>query len=154
MATDSSAKGRLFRDILAELFRLRAVLLESSERIAASAGLTTARWQILGVIADEPVTVSQIARRLGLTRQSVQETTDTMGQEGLVTLADNPHHRRARLVTPTARARRALAQLQPRQEQFAEAMGAPHTLASLRSTLGVLRQSRAAIEARLGSDET
>jgi DNA-binding MarR family transcriptional regulator len=153
MPATLTTKGQLFRDVLAEVFRLRGVLLESSERIAASASLTTARWQLLGAVADAPATVSQIARRLGLTRQSVQETTDAMEREGLVTLADNPHHRRARLVTPTARGRRALADLQPRQDQFADLMGAQHTVAALRATLDVLRTSRTTIEARLGSDD-
>jgi DNA-binding MarR family transcriptional regulator len=153
MAGHLSPKGRLYRSILVELFRLRAVMLESSERIAASAGLTTARWQILSMVAGAPATVSEVARRLGLTRQAVQESADAMEQDGLVEFADNPHHRRARLLVPTARARQALALLQPRQDAFATLMGSPHTLAALRTTLEVLRASRATIEARHGGEE-
>ncbi len=37
-ADDLTAKGRLFRDVLVEDFRLRAVMLESSERIAGFGG--------------------------------------------------------------------------------------------------------------------
>lgn len=146
-------KGRIYQDIVVELFRLRAVMLESSERIAASAGLTTARWQILSRIATTPATASQVARALGLTRQAVQETADAMERDGLVVFADNPHHRRARLLVATARARQALALLQPRQDQFASLMGSPHTLAALRTTLEVLRASRDAIEAGHGDEE-
>ena len=149
-ADDLTAKGRLFRDVLVELFRLRAVMLESSERIAASAGLTTARWQVLGAVQARPQTVSEVARALGLTRQAVQETADAMERDGFVAFADNPHHRRARLLAATARARRALAILQPRQEQFANLMGSPHTLAALRTTVEVLRGSREAVEAGHG----
>jgi len=145
-------KGRLYRDVLVELFRLRAVMLESSERIAASAGLTTARWQILGAVAATPATVSDVARGLGLTRQAVQETADAMERDGLVEFAANPHHRRARLLAATARARQSLALLQPRQDQFASLMGSPHTLAALRTTLEVLRASRATIEAGHGGE--
>jgi len=63
-------KGTLFRDILAELFRLRAVMLESAERLTAAVGLTSARWQILGAIEDAPAPVAHVARSLGLTRQA------------------------------------------------------------------------------------
>ena len=47
-------KGTLFRDVLTELFRLRAVMLDSAERLTAPVGLTSARWQILGAIEDAP----------------------------------------------------------------------------------------------------
>jgi DNA-binding MarR family transcriptional regulator len=139
-------KGRLYRDILVELFRLRGLLLESSEAIAATAGLTTARWQVLAAVEHAAGTVAHVARGLGLTRQAVQETADAMVRDGLVTFTDNPDHKRSRLMSPTAKARRALDLLRPRQLQFANLMGAPHTLDALRSTLGVLQASRIAIE--------
>ena len=144
-------KGEVYSDILVEVFRLRGALLESSERIAAAAGLTTARWQVLGAVADEARTVSDIARRLGLTRQAVQETADGMARDGLAEYADNPRHRRARLVSPSAAARRSLDTLRPRREAFANLMGAQHSLDALRATLAVLRASRVTIESRMES---
>jgi DNA-binding MarR family transcriptional regulator len=147
-------KGRIYRGILDELFRLRASMIESAEDVAKHAGLTTARWQILGAVEDQPATVAHVARRLGLTRQAVQETADAMAREDLVTFGDNPDHKRARLMAPTDKARSALAYLRPRQIQFANLMGAPHSLEQLQTTLTVLQQSRAAIEAgRKGAAE-
>ena len=139
-------KGRLFNDILAEVFRLRARLLESAEDIAAKAGLTSARWQILGAVEDTPAPVAHVARNLGLTRQAVQETADAMEREGLLEFGDNPDHKRARLIVPTAKARKALDYLRPRQTQFAGLMGGRLSLEDLKSTLDVLKKARTMLE--------
>ena len=142
----ATPKGRLFNEVLVEVFRLRARLLESAESIAALAGLTSARWQILGALEHGPAPVAQIARNLGLTRQTVQEAVDAMGRDGLVDFADNPGHKRARLVAPTAKARKALDALRPREIQFAGMMGARHSLDELQTTLDVLRKARTTLE--------
>ena len=143
-------KGRLFNDILAEVFRLRSRLLESAEDIAAVAGLTTARWQILGAVDHAPASVAHVARDLGLTRQSVQEKVDTMAREGLIEFVDNPDHKRSRLIAPTAKARKALDVLRPRQTQFAGLMGGRHSLDELQTTLDVLRRARTTLETTEG----
>ena len=112
-------KGRLFNEILVEVFRLRARLLESSEGIAALAGLTSARWQ---------------------------ETVDAMKRDGLIEISANPDHKRARLIAPTGKARKALDLLRPREIQFAGLMGGRHSLDELQTTLDVLRKARATLE--------
>jgi DNA-binding MarR family transcriptional regulator len=141
-------KGKIYRQILAELFRLRAVMLDSAEHLAEAAGLTSARWQVLGAIEDTPAPVAHVARRLGLTRQAVQETADAMAQDGFVAFLDNPDHKRARLMSLTPKARKALDYLRPRQMQFANMMGAPYSFEALRVTLDVLEKSRARIESK------
>ena len=47
-------------------------------RLGAGAGLTSARWQVLAALAlaGRPLTVAQIARTMGLSRQSVQRLVD------------------------------------------------------------------------------
>ncbi len=139
-------KGRLFNEILVEVFRLRARLLESSEGIAALAGLTSARWQILGAVEHAPAPVAQVARNLGLARQTVQETVDAMKRDGLIEISANPDHKRARLIAPTGKARKALDLLRPREIQFAGLMGGRHSLDELQTTLDVLRKARATLE--------
>lgn len=71
--------------------------------IAAEEELTSARWQVLGAIAlaGRPLTVPQIARRMGLTRQSVHATVDRLVEAGLVELVANADHRRSQLVRLT-----------------------------------------------------
>ena len=47
------------------------------------------------------MSVSDIARAMGLTRQSVQRIADLLVDRGLAAYTDNPAHRRAKLVGPT-----------------------------------------------------
>ena len=91
------------------VFRLNGLLLEAGDRMAAPSGQTSARWQVMGVIDDAPLTVSQIARAMGLRRQSVQRTADLLAADGVAEFLDNPADRRAKLLTLTARGRESLA---------------------------------------------
>jgi DNA-binding MarR family transcriptional regulator len=51
---------------------------------------------------------AEIARRAGISRQAVGQTVAQMREQGLVKLAADPTNRRARLVQPTAKGRKAL----------------------------------------------
>jgi DNA-binding MarR family transcriptional regulator len=51
---------------------------------------------------------AEIARRAGISRQAVGQTVAQMHDQGLIKLAPDPANRRARLVQPTAKGRRAL----------------------------------------------
>src|SRR5436309_6553958 len=51
---------------------------------------------------------AEIARRAGISRQAVGQTVAQMHDQGLIKLAPDPAKRRARLVQPTAKGRRAL----------------------------------------------
>src|SRR6266849_7038186 len=97
--------GKALTDLILEVFRLHGLLLAAGDRLTHPLGLSSARWQVLGAIqiAGEPLPVAHIARQMGLTRQSVQRTVDLLAQEGLIAFADNPHHRRAKLVGFTPR---------------------------------------------------
>jgi DNA-binding MarR family transcriptional regulator len=58
---------------------------------------------VLGAIAlsQQSLTVPQIARRMGLTRQSVHTTVNRLLEDGLVELVPNADHRRSQLVRLT-----------------------------------------------------
>jgi DNA-binding MarR family transcriptional regulator len=106
------------------------------------AGQTSARWQVLGAIDPEPRTVSQIARVMGLTRQSVQRTADRLQAEGLVSYVDNPAHRRAKLVALTTRGRSVLDGITQRQVVWANDLGARLGEADVRRALRVIHAFR------------
>jgi len=63
-----------FQDVLLAMFRLHGHVLHAADVMSADAGLSGARWQVMKVVARRAMTVSQVARRLGLQRQSVQRT--------------------------------------------------------------------------------
>jgi DNA-binding MarR family transcriptional regulator len=82
-------------------FRLNGQFLGLAEQLARPVGLTAARWQVLGAVLREPLTVAGIARAMGITRQSVQRLADLLEAEGLAEYVPNPSHRRAKLLRPT-----------------------------------------------------
>jgi DNA-binding MarR family transcriptional regulator len=137
--TGLSPRGWTFSELLVEVFRVNGLLLAAGDELARPAGLTSARWQVLGVVDHGPATVAQVARAMGLTRQSVRQTADALVRDGLVELTDNPAHRRARLMALTPAGRAALRYVEERQASWASAIAErlPHT--DLRAALAVLR---------------
>ena len=115
--TDRSADDA-FQDVLLALFQLHGRVLEAADVMSGGFGLTGARWQVMKVAARQALTVSQIARRLGLKRQSVQRTVDQLAGQGLVGLAPNADHQRASLVGLSAEGKRILAALESRQQAW------------------------------------
>jgi DNA-binding MarR family transcriptional regulator len=95
--------GTALTDLILDLFRLNSRIVIAGDRLVAGLGLTSARWQILGAIAeaDRPQPVAWLARDLGANRQNVQRIVNDLRKEGLVAFEVNPHHRRAQLVILT-----------------------------------------------------
>ena len=96
-------EGEAGTNVILATFRANGLFVGAGDRLGAEEGLTSARWQVLGAIALEhrPLTVPQIARRMGLTRQSVHVTTKALIDAGLVELVPNTDHRRSPLVAMT-----------------------------------------------------
>src|SRR6266545_3407065 len=103
--------------VILSTFRANGLLLAAGDRLTADLGLTSARWQVLGAIAlaDRPLTVPQIARRMGLTRQSVHATVNRLVRDGLAELAPNTDHRRSQLVCLTKGGRAKYSAIDRRQ---------------------------------------
>jgi DNA-binding MarR family transcriptional regulator len=117
-----TAAGEALTDLILEIFRVNGDLLASGDELTRDLGQTSSRWQVLGAIRSREDTVSGIARVMGLTRQSVQRTTDLLAEDGLVEYVDNPVHRRAKLVRLTDRGRAFLGDLAPRQAAWANGL--------------------------------
>jgi DNA-binding MarR family transcriptional regulator len=96
-------EGLAATEVILKTFRANGLLLRSGDLLAADEGLTSARWQVLGALAlaGQPLTVPQIARRMGLTRQSVHATVGRLIEEGLLRFVPNADHRRSQLVRLT-----------------------------------------------------
>lgn len=140
-------RGRQFSELAAEMFRTTTLMLQGGEAVAAAAGLTSTKWQMLSLISSAPAPVAHVARAIGRTRQSVQQAADAMERGGFIDYAPNPHHKRARLMVATPRALAALAQLRPREIAFANRMGRQHSSSALATALEVMRQTRLVLEA-------
>jgi DNA-binding MarR family transcriptional regulator len=101
-------KAESYRLLIADVYELAGVSRRSSEQIALNHGQTVARWHLMSVLFDQPLTVASAARRLGLVRQSVQRVADDLVAAGSLERVENPDHRRSDLYSLTSAGRRAL----------------------------------------------
>jgi len=140
--------GDALTELIVPAIRLRALFTNAGEAIAKPAGQSLARWLVLDVVADAPATVSEIARKMSLARQSVQRVADLLEKDGLTTYEVNPGHRRAQLVKVTARGLRTLRAIEVVQADWADAVGAEIGLADLRKANDVVARLLRVLAAR------
>jgi DNA-binding MarR family transcriptional regulator len=143
---DRTQAGDAWSRLVVQVFRLDGALTSAGDALARPAGQSTARWRVLASIEDEPRTVAQIARSWSLARQSVQRVADSLVHDGLVTLEDNPAHRRAKLLRLTARGVRTLARIQEAQIAWANELGARVGAADLVTASEILARVLSEIE--------
>ena len=96
-------KIEIATELVLDTFRLNGRLIEAGNTLVAPIGLTSARWQVVGVLAlkGQAMTVSQIAKDMGLSRQAVQRTANNLLKLGLLEATENPYHQRANLMLLT-----------------------------------------------------
>lgn len=116
-------------------FRLNGQFLAIGEELARPAGLTAAWWLVLSTVLDRPLTVAEVARQIGLRRQSVQRVADVLVDRGLAEYQPNPAHRRAKLLKPTEDGRAAIRRIAPAHAAFAQRLAAEHTTRGLERAL-------------------
>ncbi|HWE75402.1 MAG TPA: MarR family transcriptional regulator [Stellaceae bacterium] len=141
-----SEAGAAFTQLVIEVFRLNGAMVAVGDELTRDLGLTTARWQVLGAIGNEPKTVAAAARLMGLTRQNVQRIADWLVESGIAEFVDNPNHRRAKLVALTKEGAALRQQLGRRQARWANASGASFTADELRATMDILKRLKRALE--------
>lgn len=133
-------------ELVLEVFRVNGLALAAGDGLCAPSGLTSARWQILGVVDHGAEPVANVARVMGLTRQSVQLTADALERDGMIEYADNPHHRRAKLIEITDKGRKALRAVEERHAVWAARLAKKVGVAELKATLEQLRRMRTTLE--------
>lgn len=115
MTPEQEAMSRVAKTV----FHLNGQLLAIAEDLAGPAGLTASRWQVLATVLTTPLSVAQVARELGLARQSVQRVADILVEQGLATYEPNPSHQRAKLLVPTDSGRQAVRRIRPAHAELA-----------------------------------
>lgn len=103
--------GDLFTQVILETFQLNGLLLAAGDRLTKELDLSSSLWQVLGAIDGGPLHMAQIARNMGLSRQSVRRTSYILEEKDLVFFIENPDHKRAKLVSLTGKGREVLNQL-------------------------------------------
>jgi DNA-binding MarR family transcriptional regulator len=143
-----TASGKVFTELVLEVFRFNGRLVFVGDRMTKALGLSTARWQTLGAMAlsEQPLTVAEIARNMGLQRQSVQRTVNMLVSSGMVATHENPNHQRARLVLFTKKGRAAYEETVAVQVEWANETAAGFSESELSTALRSLRSLRARLE--------
>jgi DNA-binding MarR family transcriptional regulator len=146
-----TAGGRAATDLILTTFRANGVFLHAGDRLVVDEAMTAARWQVLGAIAlaEQPLTVAQIARRMGLARQSVHTTVRRLVGDGLLELAENIDHRRSPLVRMTRTGEAAYEAVDHKQAEWADRLADGIDPADIEAAERVLRELCRRLEAGL-----
>jgi DNA-binding MarR family transcriptional regulator len=144
-------EGSLLTELIVMTFRLNGRLLDVAQELAAEGGITAAWWQVLGGVLDEPRTVAEIGRRMGLTRQAVQRIADLLVDRGLAEYRPNPNHRRANLLACTEAGYWAIRRIALAQHPWANSIGAAVGAADVGHALTTMQRLLAALEAHDGT---
>jgi DNA-binding MarR family transcriptional regulator len=147
---DRTTTGEAATDLILSVFRANGRLLDAGDRLSATHGLTSARWQVLGAItlAGRPLTVPQIARRMGLARQSVHTTVGRLVREGLLELGSNDEHRRSSLVRITDAGRDTYSAVDRAQASWVNEVTRGISRSDLATARAVLDELASRLEAR------
>lgn len=141
-----SEAGEALTEMILETFRLNSRLLEIAQQRAAAGGLTAAWWQVLGGVIDEPRSVADVGRRMGVTRQAVQRIADLLVERGLAEYRPNPAHRRAKLLACTEAGYWAIRQISLVQRPWADQVGEEIGAEALQQALATMRALVASID--------
>ena len=144
-------RGELFTEIVLEVFRLNRLLLDAGDALTRPLGLTSARWQVLGIIEHGPAPVAQVARAMGLRRQTVQETANGLEAEGFIAFAPNPRHRRAKLLVMTPKGDAAMEVMRRHHAAWANELADRHQAKALASVVAALSGIRTTLEDNVAS---
>ena len=131
---------------------LSSMLVDAQRWLAAaeransgrSTGLARSHTLVFAHLDADGTRPAEIARRAGISRQAVGQTVAQMKSQGLVKLAPDPTNRRARLVQPTAKGRKAL-------ERTGSGSAAAEKVLSRRIGVARVKSLRDALEQDWGS---
>ncbi|MEE4418513.1 MULTISPECIES: MarR family winged helix-turn-helix transcriptional regulator [Streptomyces] len=138
--------------LVADVFEAAGALRRLGERTAQAEGLTQARWQVLSVASDAPMTVPRAARRLGVSRQNVQRVANDLADLGHLTFEPNPDHRGSPLLVPTSEGRRALSRVTERATAVHRALAPALPASAVAETRAFLRRLLAELDRQEGAE--
>jgi len=133
-----SEGGVVLTDVVLATFRLNARLMEAAQGLAANGGITAAWWQVLGGVLDQPRSVADAGRLMGVSRQGVQRIADLLVERGLAEYRPNPAHRRAKLLACTEAGYWAIRQISVAQGPWSSEIARAVDLEDLRTTLATM----------------
>ncbi|HYN51910.1 MAG TPA: helix-turn-helix domain-containing protein [Thermoleophilaceae bacterium] len=141
-----TAAGSALTDLILATFRLNGRLMDTAQAMAAEGHITAAWWQVIGGVLDEPRTVADVGRRMGMTRQGVQRIADLLVDRGLAEYRPNPAHRRAKLLACTEAGYWAVRRISLAQHPWADRVGSAVGTDELRAALDTMQRLTRVLE--------
>jgi len=147
--TGAAALERLIDETRALFHHLKraAEVVHHEDGLAAGA-----RGILVELSRGGPRTVPDMARARPVSRQHIQMLVNPLIDRGLVTLVDNPRHRRSKLVTLTPRGRQVTARVQRREATVLTRLADGLRHDDLVAASDTLRRVREQIAIDLGGD--
>jgi DNA-binding MarR family transcriptional regulator len=128
---------------VALFFRLRAVLEEIHGHSPVSGSM---RGVMRELRRYGPLTVPQMARRRPVSRQHIQAIVNELQRAGLVTLVENPRHKRSRLVGLTPEGEAAMDEIIEREHSVLNEIDIPVSIEDLEQANETLSRVREMLE--------
>jgi DNA-binding MarR family transcriptional regulator len=126
--------------------RLRAL----GDELHADLKVTTAMRGVMETLAsDGAMTVPQIARLKGVTRQHIQSLADALAEADLATVKENPAHRRSSLIALTDKGKRTFAKMRAREVPVVANVANEFDAQDLERATALLTRLAARLDARL-----
>lgn len=145
VGSKAEAIAELMLEVAQCFFRIRA-LGQKTGLITSWGGGAFGFMRSLALLG--PLTVPQIAQMRPTSRQRMQRLADELAAEGLVRFADNPKHRRSKLVQLTPKGVARYRELNARFLAIASTMGVALSEADIRKATQLVRQLSEDVKAR------
>jgi DNA-binding MarR family transcriptional regulator len=142
----AEAVAELMLDVAQCFFRIRA-MGQRTGLITSWGGGAFGFMRSLALLG--PLTVPQIAEMRPTSRQRMQRLADELAAEGLVEFADNPKHRRSKLVRLTAMGDARYRELDSQLLSIASTVGLALGETEIRKTTEIVRRLSDDLKARL-----
>lgn len=132
-------------DLLEQVRLTWHVTVQAAERLHRDEPVTLGMRAVLEFLAQHGATaVPEVARSRHVTRQHIQALVNDLLELRLVSLADNPAHRRSALIRLTQEGRKAIERMKRRERRFFDALelqARPDALRQAAATLRVVREA-------------
>jgi len=137
-ANDTDLRTEEAERLVEDVLECAGALRRYGDALTRPLGQTEVRWAVLSVLSGGARTVPQVARRLGVTRQSVQRVANLLAAEGLIESVENPDNARSPLFRLSKRGEEVLAAITRAADPW-------HRRAGEALSLDNLQQARAAL---------
>mgnify|MGYP003139197899 CR=1 FL=1 len=147
-------KVRLLVGVVEEIGRVHASIAVAAARLHGPEGAAAGRRAILRQLRDEgPLTVPDLARLRGVSRQYVQTVVNDLVAAGHIETKPNPEHKRSPRLSVAKAGIAFLDDAARREEPFAEALASDFKRSELNGALDLLQRLRAALDSHGPGDD-